>query len=131
MATLLQVSTDIPQDVWEVIKETEEKYRGTRLTIMEKEKVEKEAKITLFDGGCFLSLGPEFDLFVIPERRGKWKIKKTISEYVGGLLKEYGFARVEINRRNTASLRLALWFGFIPVSENGDWSTLEVRKWAV
>jgi len=117
----------IHDDLWAVISETEMKYRGKHISQAEREMVEKKATVTLFDGGCFLSYGPEFDLFVLPERRGKWKIRGTIRSFVDTMIEKYGYAKVKIHKKNKVSMRLAIGFKFMPVADDGSFITLEAR----
>lgn len=125
---MLSIVEKIPQRLWDVIVETEEKYGDFVPTQEHKALVEEKAIVTIFDGGCFLSNGPEFDLYVAPERQGKWKIRGTINAFVRKILDEYGTAIVKINPKNKKSLRLALGFGFVPTGKDGIKITLEVKK---
>jgi len=66
----------LPDDVWQVIKDyyqTTDDLRGV---------VEEKAEAYLFDGGAFLSVGNEIDLFVIPEKRGRWRMRTEITKYL-------------------------------------------------
>lgn len=125
---MLERISNIPDKIWQVIVDTEKKYGGFTPTDEHKKLVEEKADITSFDGGCFLSIGPEFDLFVLPERQGKWRIRGTINKFIGRILDEHGKAIVKINPGNKKSLRLALGFGFIPVGKDGEKITLEVKR---
>ena len=50
--------------------------------------VEEKTETYLFDGGAFLSMENEIDLFVIPEKRGKGLFNETnIAHFFGNLRK--------------------------------------------
>jgi len=87
--------------------------------------------ITLFDGGAFLAMGNEFDLFVTPERRGRWNIRGQITKFLSTMGAKYGTIVVKIYDDNLPSLRLARHFGFHEVSRDGNMITLESTSWAV
>ena len=116
---------NIPDPVWQVICEYLKKYRNIDVPPGLKEWTEEHCTITLFDGGCFLSSGNEFDLFVVPEKRGKWRIRSTVQPFIDAILKQHGVAKIGIYDDNFASLRLAHHFGFKEVSRDGNMIRLE------
>jgi len=121
----------LPDDVWEVICDTLVKFDGIDCRSPElREYIEKNAQITLFDGGAFVADGNEFDLFVVPERRGKWNIKKEINSFLATMAERYPVAIVKISERNTRSLRLARFFGFKDrQKDNRGKIVLEKKLW--
>lgn len=104
----------LPDNVWQVIRDyyqISDDLRGI---------VEEKAEVYLFDGGAFLSVDNEIDLFVIPEKRGHWRMRTEITKYLDAMGKRYGKIVARINEYNNPSLRLARHFGFQEVSrENG------------
>ena len=110
----------LPDDVWEVIKDHLHTYKGREAPDELKEQIESNTKIDLFDGGAFVAIGNEFDLFVIPEKRGRWRIRSIVGEYLDRMGRLHGKIVARIDERNSPSLRLARHFGFNEVSrENG------------
>lgn len=110
----------LPDDVWGVITEYLQKYRNIDAPLELKEWAENNLDITLFDGGAFLTHGNEFDLFVIPSKRGKWRIRSVLKNFFDAMFAKHEKIIVKIYADNSASLRLALKFGFIEVNrENG------------
>lgn len=111
----------LSDDIWQVIKhhlQTRKGYEDVPIGL--KTAIEITAEIEEFDGGVFISIGNEFDLFVLPERRGKWRIRSIVSDYLNRMGAKYGKIVARIDERNTPSLRLARHFGFNEVSrENG------------
>lgn len=109
----------LPDEIWQVIVDTLAKYDGIYCPSPElKQYVEQHTEITPFDGGVFIADGNEFDLFVVPEKRGKWAIRREINAFLAKLAQEHSKAIVKIHKKNSRSLRLAIGFGFIPVGEN-------------
>ena len=107
-------------DVWQVIKDYVLQRRGIVVPEEVREWAEQNLEITPFDGGVFLANGNEFDLFVVPEKRGRWNIKKEITKYLDKMGKAHGTIVVKIYEDNKPSLRLAHFFGFVEVGrENG------------
>lgn len=103
----------LPDNVWEVICDTLAIFDGIECRSPElREYIEENAQITLFDGGAFIADGNEFDLFVVPERRGKWNIRKEINKFLATMAERHDVVTVKISERNTRSLRLARFFGF-------------------
>lgn len=115
----------LADNVWEVICETMLKYKGMELTDNDRDIIEAKARIFNFDGGAFVADGNEFDLFVTPDKRGKWKIRKLIKNFMDELLQEYGKIIVNISELNNPSLRLAKHFGFVEVSKSNGVIRLE------
>ena len=65
-------------------------------------------------------MGNEIDLFVVPEKRGRWRIRSVVGQYLDRMGRIHGKIVARIDERNTTSLRLARHFGFHEVGrENG------------
>lgn len=110
----------LPDDVWQVIQDHLRTYKGFEAPDGLKAALEQNTQIELFDGGAFVTVGNEFDLFVVPEKRGKWRIRSVVGNYLDRLGRMHGKIVARIDERNTPSLRLARHFGFHEVSrENG------------
>lgn len=121
----------LPDDVWQVVLDTLEKFDGIKIDSEElKSHVERLCEIRLFDGGAFICDGNEFDVFVIPEKRGKWAIRREIKKLLADLSKKHEKAIVKIHPDNVASLRLAVGFGFEPIGTQGRQIVLERALWA-
>jgi hypothetical protein len=104
----------LPDNVWQVIKDHYQTTDDLRNV------VEEKTEIYLFDGGAFLSVGNEIDLFVIPEKRGHWRMRTEITKYLNDMSNRHGKIVARIKECNSPSLRLARHFGFNEVSrENG------------
>jgi hypothetical protein len=110
----------LADDVWQVVCDTLNKYDGLDCRKLPglREHVEKHAQITPFDGGVFIADGNEFDLFVVPEKQGKWAIRREINAFLAKLAQEHSKAIVKIHEKNLRSLRLAIGFGFVSVGRN-------------
>ena len=119
----------LADDVWQVIVDTLVKYDGIYSSPELRQHIEDHTQITPFDGGVFISDGNEFDLFVVPEKRGKWAIRKEINAFLAKLAQEYSKAIVKIYPENKPSLRLALGFGFEPVGMQDRQIVLERALW--
>ena len=95
-------------------------YKGFEAPNELKTALEQNTIIELFDGGAFVAVGNEFDLFVVPEKRGRWRIRSVVGDYLDRMGHTHGKIVARIDERNTSSLRLARHFGFHEVSrENG------------
>ena len=119
----------LSDDVWDVIKD----HYGYQETVGGKsvrQYIEENAEITPFDGGVFVAVGNEFDLFVTPNKRGKWNIRSEGTKYLAKLAEKYDVAFVRINEDNLKSLRLAKFFGFTEVERNNGVISLEKKLWA-
>ena len=92
--------------------------------------IDNNLEITLFDGGAFLALGSEFDLFVVPERRGRWQIRGQITKFLSTMGQKYGTIVAHIYEDNHPSLRLARHFGFAEVGRDGNMIRMESTRWA-
>jgi hypothetical protein len=104
----------LADNVWQVIKDY------YQITDDLRQIVEEKTEIYSFDGGAFLSVGNEIDLFIIPEKRGHWRMRTEINKYLNNMGKQHGKIVARINECNNPSLRLARHFGFNEVSrENG------------
>lgn len=110
----------LPDGVWQVIKDHLHTYKNIDAPDEFKAVLENHTNIELFDGGAFVAVGNEFDLFVVPEKRGRWRIRSVVGDYLDRMGHTHGKIVVRIDERNTPSLRLARHFGFHEVSrENG------------
>ena len=110
----------LPDDVWQVVAGYLLERRGIVAQPALREWAEVNLDITLFDGGAILAKGNEFDLFVIPEKRGKWRIRSVIGNFLNMMLEKHEKIVVKIYEDNYPSLRLAKGFGFKDVGrENG------------
>ena len=122
----------LADDVWEVIVESLAKFHGIDGRSQElRDLIETHTEIIPFEGGAFIADGNEFDLFVVPEKRGKWAIRKEINAFLAKLAQKHQKAVVKIHPDNTPSLRLAIGFGFDPVGKDGDQIVLERRLWVM
>lgn len=118
--------------MWAVVLDTLERFDGVRCDSPElRAYVEANTQITLFDGGAFIADGNEFDVFVVPQKRGKWAIRKEINALLAKLAQKYDKAVIKIYPENKPSLRLALGFGFEPVGSDGRQIVLERPLWVV
>jgi len=123
------VAAKLPDDVWQVIKDHLLKYKGYEAPDELRDKLEQHTTIELFDGGAFLSKGNEFDLFVVPEKRGRWRIRTVFGNYLDKMGRTHGKIVVRINEQNTTSLRLARGFGFKEISRENGTIRLENESW--
>lgn len=117
----------LADDVWQVIKDYIHQRRGVVVPNEAREWSEQNLEITPFDGGAFIAMGNEFDLFVVPEKRGKWNIRGEITKYLDTMAKAHDTIIVKIYEDNDASLRLARFFGFNEVSRNNGMIRLEKK----
>lgn len=119
----------LTDDIWQVIYDTAVKYDKIRPNPNMRRYIEQNATITPFDGGVFVAVGNEFDLFVLPEKQGKWRIKSVITNYLSDMTDKYGALIVKIHENNHKSLRLAKFFGFKEVARLNGKITLERKSW--
>jgi len=117
----------LPDDVWQVIVEHLLTYKGFNAPDELKTALEQTTQIELFDGGAFISVGNEFDLFVVPEKRGRWRIRPVFGEYLDRMGRLHGKIVARIDEGNAPSLRLARHFGFQEVSRNNGVIQLEKK----
>lgn len=118
----------LDDNVWNVIKEHLARD-GIRNDDVAKQVVEQQAEITPFNGGVFLAVGNEFDLFVVPEKRGKWRIRSEINNFLAKMAEKYDTTVIRIKEENQPSLRLAKHFGFQEVSRENGVIKLERKLW--
>lgn len=123
------VAAKLPDDVWQVIKDHLLKYKGYEAPDDLRDKLEKNTDIELFDGGAFVAVGNEFDLFVVPEKRGRWRIRSVLKNYLDKMGRTHGKIVVRINEHNVPSLRLARGFGFKEISRENGTIRLENESW--
>ena len=123
------VVAKLPDDVWQVIKDHLLKYKGYEAPDDLRDKLEKNTDIELFDGGAFVAMGNEFDLFVVPEKRGRWRIRSVLKNYLDKMGRTHGKIVVRINEHNMPSLRLARGFGFKEISRENGTIRLENESW--
>jgi hypothetical protein len=120
----------LSDEIWKVIVEHHIKYDNIEYTNKDKQIVEQNTLIIPFDGGIFIVKDNEFDLFVLPKKRGKWRIKHEVNKLLAYLAETYDVAKIRINSKNKVSLRLALFFGFKEVKLVNDVIELEKKLWA-
>lgn len=114
-------------DVWGVMKTYLHDRMGFDAPPEAREWMEQNLDITPFDGGVFIAKDNEFDLFVVPEKRGKWRIREEITKYLDTMAKAHDTIVVKIYDDNDASLRLARFFGFNEVSRDHGMVRLEKK----
>ncbi len=120
----------LPDDVWAVIVDYCKTYELPEATPLVRKFIEEETNIDLFDGGCFISYHNEFDIYVVPKKRGYWRIRSTGEDFLNKLGEKYGKVIARIDERNSASIRLAKFFGFREVNRSGSIIKMErVHKW--
>lgn len=119
----------LTDDIWQVIYDTAVKYDKIRPSPNMRRYIEQNATITPFDGGVFVAIGNEFDLFVLPEKQGKWRVKRVITDYLSKMTDKYGALIVKIHENNRRSLRLANFFGFKEIARSDGKITLERKPW--
>lgn len=117
-------------DVWRVIEDYLLERTGIAAPDGLREWAEDNLDITPFDGGAFIADGNEFDLFVVPERRGRWNIRGQVTKFLSTMGRKHGTLVAEIYEDNLPSLRLAKHFGFREVGRDGDKIRLESTSWA-
>lgn len=122
----MQAVVKLPPDVWSVVADHLIKL-GFEPTDEVRQLIEDTADIVLFDGGAFIAYDNEFDLFVVPERRGKWRIRSEITKFLEQMACKHSTITVRINQNNSPSLRLARHFGFNEVSREQDGVDVFVR----
>ena len=67
----------LTDDIWQVICDHLLKYKGIVGNDDIKRYIEDNMEIIPFDGGVLVVKENEFDVFVVPEKRGKWRIRST------------------------------------------------------
>ena len=115
----------LSDEVWQVIKDHLLKFKGINAPEELRNALETQTEIEAFDGGVFIAVGNEFDLFVIPEKRGRWRIRSIIGDYLDRMGRAHGKIVARIDERNAPSLRLAGHFGFHEVSREDGVIRLE------
>jgi arginine deiminase len=115
-------------DVWDLIYETTLKYDGISAGPHIRKYIEQNADIVKFDGGVFIAIDNEFDLYVVKEKQGKWRIRSTISNYLNNMADKYENLIVKIHEENHRSLRLAKFFNFKEIDRSNKKITLEYKN---
>jgi hypothetical protein len=115
-------------DVWQVVEDYLLQRGGSPDGL--REWAEANLDITPFDGGAFISDGNEFDLFVVPERRGRWNIRGQVTKFLSTMGRKHGTLVARIDEDNLPSLRLAKHFGFREVGRDDGMIRLESTSWA-
>jgi len=118
----------LSEDVWQVVKDYLAK-EGFVCDDSVKKYIEENAEVTPFNGGVFIAIGNEFDVFVVPEKRGKWNIRGEITRFLANMAQKYDVALVRINEDNVKSLRLAKFFGFNEIERKDGVISLERKLW--
>jgi hypothetical protein len=121
----------LADDVWDVIKTYLHDRMGFDATPEAREWMEENMEITPFDGGAFVAMGNEFDLFVVPEKRCKWRVREVIPKFLDKMSKRHDTMIVRIYEDNAPSLRLAKFFGFKEVSREDGLIRMENSSWVV
>lgn len=124
-STCASVAVKLPDDVWQVIADYLLKYRGIEAPLALRDWAENNLDITLFDGGAILAKNNEFDVFVVPAKRGKWRIRSVINGFLNTMFEKHEKIVVKIYEDNTPSLRLAKGFGFKDVGRESGMIRLE------
>lgn len=119
----------ISDALWQVIYDTAVKYDKITPNKAMRQHIEQNADIVTFNGGAFIALGNEFDLYVLPEKQGKWRIRSVLNDYLTKMSDKYGTLVVKIHENNHKSLRLAKFFKFKEVSRIDGKLTLERKPW--
>lgn len=122
------ISRLLTDAVWQTIKDYHKDTKSRELTGDHRNVIEQNMDIHPFDGGVFIAIGNEFDLFVVPEKRGRWRIRTEIGNYLHQMGKSHSTIVVRINENNSPSLRLAEHFGFKEVSRENGIIRLEKRN---
>lgn len=110
----------IPDDIWLMMQDYYDQYFGMQLGADERENIENVCEVRPFNGGAFITLNEEFDLFVIPEMRGKWRIRTIFTNFINEMVARYGRVVATIHPCNYPSLRLAKGFGFKQIDVRGN-----------
>lgn len=121
----------LADDVWDVIKTYLHDRMGLDATQETREWMEQNFEITPFDGGAFVAMGNEFDLFVVPEKRCKWRIRTVGSKFLDQMAKHHDTIVIRIYEDNAPSIRLAKFFGFKEVNRKDGLIRMENSSWAV
>ena len=121
----------ISDDLWMTIRNYMRDYCGYCPPNELRQALEQHTEIYVFDGGAFVARGNEFDLFVVPAKRGRWRIRSEITNYLRKMGKRYGTIVVKVSANNTPSLRLAKFFGFKETSRKDGFIRLESSSWAI
>ena len=124
-----QKASSLSDALWKVIYDTAVKYDKIAPDQRVRRYIEQNAQITPFDGGAFVAVGNEFDLYVLPEKQGKWRIRSVFGGYIAKMTDKYGTLVVKIHEDNHKSLRLAKFFKFKEVSRVDGKLTLERKPW--
>jgi hypothetical protein len=127
LSTFGCLAVKLRDDVWQVMKTYLHDRMGFDAPPEARDWMEKNLDITPFDGGVFIAKDNEFDLFVVPEKRGKWRIREEITKYLDTMAKAHDTIVVKIYDDNDASLRLARFFGFNEVSRDNGMVRLEKK----
>ena len=124
------MTNQLTNEIWQVICDHLLKYKGIVGNDDIKRYIEDNMEIIPFDGGVLVVKENEFDVFVVPEKRGKWRIRSTGEAFFNNMAQKYDVAKASINKDNNKSLRLAKYFGFKEVHRDGDDIILERKLWA-
>lgn len=119
----------LPDECWHVIARYLTEVCGQPAGDDVRALIESGAEIVPFDGGVFIVKGNEFDLFVEVARRGRWKIRSTISNFLDWMLSRYDRVVVRIKEHNAPSMRLARFFGFEEAGRDNGFIRLEKTRW--
>lgn len=112
--------TKLSDDIWQVICDTHKQYNNLVLSNKTRRIIEERAFIKEFDGGVFITIGDEMDLYVLPERWGKWNINKELNDYFEEMKERFDKVKITINKNNEKCLRLAKHYNFVEVGTEDD-----------
>jgi hypothetical protein len=118
----------LKDEVWQVICQAMEQYKGVRPTEQDRQAVER-LRLVEFDGGAFVISGCEVDLFVTADRRKRWATRRLLDQVLGGLVRDYGMARCAIHPDNSVSLGFAKRLGFVETERTNKIVRLEMKTW--
>ena len=121
----------INDELWETVKAYLKDRFGYTVSDESRSLLEKTTEVTPFDGGAFIASGNEFDLFVVPHKQGKWRIRSEITKYLMDMAKRYDTIVVKICEDNSKSLRLAKHFGFKEINRDDGMIRLEKQSWVI
>lgn len=119
----------LSDDVWAVVQDTMRRFKGWELNDSHRQLVEAQCEVIPFDGGAFVIRGCEVDLFVTPEKRGRWATRSLLDRVFGGLIRTHGKATCSVHPDNGVCLRFVRRLGFVEVSRTEQSVRLEMTQW--
>jgi len=119
---------EISDPIWGTICETLSLYDGIDDYPGLREFVESKFELWGFPGGMFIVDGKEFDLYVEPARRGRWRMRETMLEFFKMMFDRHGSAAAKIHRENLRSIGFAIVSGMISAGLDGNKIILEASN---